>query len=623
MDAGSRGNRGRRGTRPDLAGETRGTRAGTDRRDRDAVDDRGRDATDDRGQTAVIAVVLLVGLVAVASIGILLIGAQANDEGRQQAETERIEQAFLELDSEVDSVARSESDERTVDLDLPPGSDAAVREEVAGRLWINRTNFTTRKTVTLVDRSIGAIRYTRDDGTTFAFQAGGVWMEEGRTTRMLSPPAFSYDLTRGGNNPTLTVPIVTTSGDTRLEGGEVRVRKKATIAPLNDESIVENDLVSMRVQSRWYVGWADFFRQLTRQGAVTVDHANNTATVEMVVPAVSPSVNSGLVAGAANGELKLKQDTVVDSYNSSKNSYAATADRDEGKVAVINDVQMQQNSEIRGDLEVGGDVRFETGSTSEVTGNLSHVPSTSFTKDDPKDGPPHVAGWVAPNASVRPRTQVDGFIDLHVGALADPGNNDNASTAVVSGGTLGSCSPCELENGSYYFDELTVGDGETLVLNTSDGMIELAVNGTMSLEGTGSIEVQGDNRVNVYVNAEGAGATSEFEMSDDAKITVEGDRAPLFWLYMDSNSDVVIQQGATFTGVIYGPSKGGGGARINLDQNVEVYGAVLGNVKQMGQNVSVHYDRALRNSVPVTTNIAVPKLTFLHVAVYEVEVEDD
>lgn len=616
MDVGSRDGRGRGGTRPDPAGETRATRAGTDARDRDAADD--------RGQTAVIAVVLLVGLVAVASIGILLIGAQANDEGRQQAETERIKQAFLELDSEVDSVARSESDERTVDLDLPAGSDAAVREEVAGRLWINRTNYTTKKTVTLVDRSMGAIRYTKDGGTTFAFQAGGVWMEEGKTTRMLSPPAFSYDMTRDGTSPTLTVPIVTTSGDTRLEGGEVQVRKKQTIAPLNDESVVENDLVSMRVQSRWYVGWAAFFRQLTRPGAVSVDHANDTATVEMVVPAVAPSVNSGVVAGAANGELKLKQDTVVDSYNSSKNTYAATTDRDEGKVAVINDVQMQQNSEIRGDLEVGGDVRFETGSTSEVTGNLSHVPSTSFTKEDPDEGPPHVAGWVAPNASVRARTQVNGYIDLHVGALADPGNNDNASTAVVSGGTLGSCDPsCELENGSYYFDQLTVGDGETLVLNTSDGMIELAVNGTMSLVGSGSIEVEGDNRVNVYVNAEGSGAASEFEMSDDAKITVEGDRAPLFWLYVDSNSDVVIQQGATFTGVIYGPGKGGGGARINLDHNAVVYGAVLGNVKQMGQNVSIHYDRALRNSVPVTTNIAVPKLTFLHVAVYEVEVEDD
>ncbi|PSQ18050.1 hypothetical protein BRD00_06135 [Halobacteriales archaeon QS_8_69_26] len=583
----------------------------------------------DRAQSAVIAVVLLIGIVAVASIGILLVGLEANQESEERAENERIKQVFLQLDSDVDSVARSESDERTVDMDLPSETDAAVREESAGRIWINRTNYTTGNEEVLADQAIGAVRYSRDDGTTFAYQAGGVWMEEGENTRMVSAPAFSYDVDKNGDSPTLTVPIVTTDGDTRLNGGDVRVKKQDTIAPLNDVTVVENDLVTLRVKSRWYIGWAEYFRQLTNDDAVTVDRDNQTATMQLMVPAVAPTVDAGVIAGAANSELDMQQsDNSVDSYNSSDKPYAShtASERDNGKVVVAGDVDMRQDAEIRGDLEVGGDVNFQSGSSAKVTGNLSHDTSTTFSSNDPKDGPPHVDGWVADNASVQSRTPVDGYIDLNVGRIRD--NNNNASySGILDDIESGSddCDPCVLPTGSYYLTQIQLDDDDVLILDTTGGPIDLAVNRTIDIQGDDSrVQIVGNSRVNVFVNGLSAGSDPEFRLASGAKWRVDGDRAPQSWVYLNEDADAKLKQEAWFTGVLYGPGRpGDGGAGIDMNQDARVFGAILGDIDPLQQNTSIHYDRALRQAVPVTTNVAIPRLTFLHVAVHEVEVEDE
>ncbi|PSQ16974.1 hypothetical protein BRD00_09340 [Halobacteriales archaeon QS_8_69_26] len=586
----------------------------------------GRD--DARAVTPVLAVVLLIGIVAVAAVGILLVSGDSAGETKDQAETERVKQVFLQFDSDVDSVARSESDERTVRMDLPDETDAAVREETAGRIWINRTNYTTGNTETLADQSIGAVRYTRDDGTTVAYQAGGVWMEEGENTRMVSAPAFSYDADEAGNDPTLTVPIVTTSGDTRLNGGGVRVEKNRTIAPLNDVTVVENDLITLRVKSKWYVGWAEYFRQLTPEGGVTVDHGNNTATMELVVPALAPTVDSGVFSGAANSQLDLKQSNqTVDSYNSSDGPYVSSSS-DDGQVAVAGDLVMKQDAKIEGDLEAGGDITFQ--GSAEVTGNLSNATSMTYKQDKPKEGPPHVDGWVADNASIERRTPVDGYIDLNVGTIRD--DNDNPSESdITPGNKLTGCNPCELEAGRYYLDELHLSSGEELILDTTGGQIYLAVNGTVRIENsTTRVRVQGPERANVFVNGVSAGGNPEFQIIQGARWLVEDssgtrtDAAPQSWVYLDSSGDAKLGQGSTFTGVLYGPgTPTDPGVSINVKQYAAVYGAIVGDVDKITQDTRVHYDRDLRRTEPVTTNVAIPRLTFLHVAVHEVEVEDD
>lgn len=605
-----------------------------------------RDGGTDRGQAAIVAVVLLVGLVAIGSIGVLLVGSQANQEGQDRAESERVEQAFLELDRDVDSVARSGSGERAVDLALPTGADAAIREDVAGRIWINRTNFTTGRTDVLVDRSIGAIRYTDEGGTTYAFQAGGVWAETANRTRMVSAPAISYDVTAGDEHPTLTVPIVTTSGDRRLTDGEVRLEKNETVAPLNDVSVVENDLVSVTVQSRWYVGWAAFFEQMARGGSVTVDHANRTARMELIVPAVSPTVEAGVVAGTAAQTMTLEQCTTVDSYDSSTGPYDPSNPNDEGTVAAFGDVVLRQGARISGDLEVNGEVEFRQDSY--VSGNLSYGSARTGgsgtacggeTVSDDDDLEAHVGGWTAKNASVEPRSEVDGLIDLQLGRAKD--ENDNASSpgvidALESGADADDgCNPsCTLTAGTYLLEELHLFGGDKLVLDTSGGRVDLVVNGTMELSGdageSAKLWVVGSERVNVYVNDETA--TSVVMRKVDVKTldpaaypssTDFTNQSPKMWTYVDHDGQVEIKGGTDYTGVVYGPGGDEAGALIKMKADPEVYGALVGNVDSIKQDAAVHYDSGLTESRTVVANTAIPRLTFLHVAVHEVEVDDE
>lgn len=585
----------------------------------------------DRGVTPVLALVLIVGIVAVGSVGILLLGADTTGQARENGETERIEQGFLELDSDIDSVARSEDGVRRTNLELPDTGDAAVREESTGHIWVNRTNFSTGTTDVLVDREMGAIRYSREDGTTYALQAGGVWRGGGENTVMLSPPAFSYELSPDDTEPTLTVPIVSTTGDERLEGGDVTLRKKQTISPLNDITVVENDLVTLKVQSRWYVGWAKYFEQLTGQGSVTVDHANQTAAVELIVPASHPPVKGGIVNGAAAGDLTLSNTIAADSYDSSTpGGYDSATASNNTSVYVDGNLTLRNQADVQGNVVVGDKFTIKN-TNSYVYGNVSHVGEYDLLKtwshhivDDPDE-----PRWQAPNATFGDRDSIDAIIDLKLGKVRGDNDNDEAGVPINSNDRLAGCGSgggCTLGPGTYYLEEIALGSGDELILDTSagGGDIDIAVNGTMELDGA-NVTVKGDGRVNVYVDSEDPATTDLLVKKSNVVDDDGGDDATNFWVYMDPDADAHLFKSTTrFVGVIYGPGTDGqSGTAIEIDNTVLIYGAVVGDLKSASNSAKIHYDEALVDTPTVVSGLSIPKLTFLHASVYEVEVDDD
>lgn len=573
----------------------------------------------ERGLSSVIAIVLLVGVVAVGSVGILIAGSSVTKQSQEEAEVERVEQAFRQLDHKIASVAASRNGARTVDFDLPADSDGAVREEDSGRMVIYRQNLSAGTVDVLVNHSLGAIVY-ENDGTRFAYQAGAVWRGTGNHTRMVSAPPFSYSTTKRGREPTLTVPLTVATGAQRLSSGEVRIGKVETISPLNDVTVVEGDLITVVIKSEYYRGWAQYFNRTMGVHAVALDPENSTTVVEMVVPTRAPSVEGGVILGAAQESLKLKQKAVVDSYNSSKGNYSATR-ASRTRILASGDVSLKQDARIEGDLVLGGDGDFDQ--DARVQGNLSHSGSSNLNFHSSPGT--HVTGWIAANASLGKRTSVDGVIDQNVAFALE--ENDNGESGNVSSKKLDNCANgkgCRLTNGTYLLDGIHLSSGETLILDTRKGSINLVLKGKFDID-NGTVRVIGDGRANVYLDS--ATGSEDFAMKQNASVVVPGKRAPGFWLYMDADAEAKLRQSASFTGVIYGPGRGDQpGTHITMSSTsdrIDVYGAVVGDIEPITQEVHVHYDGALASTDPIKTATAVPRLTFLHVSVNKVGLEDD
>jgi len=244
---------------------------------------RGRNDTD-RGVVPVLAVVLLIGFVAAASIGILVVGTETLLTTSSSAEDDRVESSFVQLAKDVSTVSSTVDGSRTVDFDLG-SSDGAIRKEDTGRIVIESSS----REEPIVNESIGAVEYS-DDETTLAYQSGGVWRGTGAETRMVSAPGVHY---RHGS---LTMPVVTLTGDQRLTGDQVTVSKNRTITTLSAVDTVEGQLVTITIESAYYGGWADFFESRTSDTAVSVDHEAETVVVELGRPGVDGDFENAVLA---------------------------------------------------------------------------------------------------------------------------------------------------------------------------------------------------------------------------------------------------------------------------------------------------------------------------------------
>jgi hypothetical protein len=86
--------------------------------------DDGSPAPRDRGQSALLGFVLLIGIGAVASVGLLVVGGEALSSTEHQAEEERVLQAFTELSQTMQTVSANDDVSRSIDLDA--GEHGAV-----------------------------------------------------------------------------------------------------------------------------------------------------------------------------------------------------------------------------------------------------------------------------------------------------------------------------------------------------------------------------------------------------------------------------------------------------------------------------------------------------------------
>jgi hypothetical protein len=224
--------------------------------------------TGERAQSAVVGLVLLIGIVAVGSMGILVFGLEATDQTADRVEDEQIQRAFVTLDKRIDTVAREDRGSREVELGLNAENEA-LRKESTGRIVVRTTESDTE----ILNTTIGSIEYTSDE-TTYAYQGGGVWRGTGGDAQMISSPDIIYQ------DASLSLPLTVLSGDQTLQADPVRIKKSET-PKFTEYDLVEGEVLVVEITSEYYAGWAQYFREEVDNAGVTVDAANETVIVEL------------------------------------------------------------------------------------------------------------------------------------------------------------------------------------------------------------------------------------------------------------------------------------------------------------------------------------------------------
>jgi len=563
----------------------------------------------------VLGVILLLGITISLTTAVIVIGTAATAETSGELGVGRAEKTLTQLDSKSAMVALGSTSRQSVPLAITQGASYKVKSE---RGWMNVTitNRTSDKTTTLVNATLGAIVYESDD-VTVAYQGGGVWKETESGTTMLSPPEFHY------RSATLTLPIIAVDGQSSLSSASevthLSTAKKFPNQTLDDDwrNPLTKSKVNVTVGGEYYASWGRYFEQRT-DGTVYFNHSAKTVTVALVTPPEERTVSKAIVATSGGGEIRVSGDgSRTDSYNSSDGGTYASTEGKNGTLATAGKVYVGGDGVVNGTIRSGksvkvtgsglvrGDVYWTTGEqikTSQVTGEIDRI---------------NGVGSEAP---------ITTFVDNRIDDLQT--ENNNTETSVIDGEELDFSGTATLGPGSYYLKNLTVQDGNSLELDTDGKNISIAVEDYVRLDDGQTIEVLGGGRVNVFVGGEDSDPISKADFtifSDGGKVQVPQENSTQFWLYGKTDFEASIQGSSStdqrFEGVVFAPGGSTGSSSFEIKHG-EVFGGVVTATVRLSQGGAVHYDQALAGTEVLPKDAELLQVTYLHVTVNEIKVDN-
>jgi len=549
---------------------------------------------------------------------IVLAGGSAISTTQDQLDTASAENAMTQLDSQASLVALGQSSSQSINMGQS-NSQYAV-DGNAGWMNVSYQNRSLSNDITFVNATMGSVRYDGDGGSIIAYQGGGVWRSdrEGNTV-MVSPPELHY---RGS---TLTLPLVTVEGDGTIDNTAI-FSHNDSVKHYPNESLknpLEDGKVTITIKSDYYRAWGRFLQQRTEGTVSYPSGRSNVVVFELTVPADYRPVEGGIVK-TGSGTLTINNNAGLDSYNSSRGSYGTTTcnggatastcpNVSSSKIVAAGDLDIAKNGNVYGDVEIGGSVAFSHSGAELESGNISHGAGVSGTNwpagwiNDPNN-------WEEQNASVQTPDAVSGLVYDKVTTLDDSSNNDNGDTGVDidSGDTLTGCSTdctinADSDTNSFYLSSLTVPNNDKLVINTNGQTVDIAVDGPVDLNGD-ELTVNGNGRVNIY-------SEGDVTMDNGFKTQLPGDNSSQLWIYTRHDNTVTMNNNVQYRGVIYAPGQdGGSGADVEVKQNVNVFGGIVGNLAIQNQNVWIHYDESLTNTKAVRADATTASVTYLHVS---------
>ncbi|ELZ31417.1 hypothetical protein C474_08957 [Halogeometricum pallidum JCM 14848] len=573
---------------------------------------------DDRGQSEVLGFILLTAVVVFASSMLVVYGSMAISGQEDVAAVSHAERGLDQFDARASQVALGGSSVQQVDLASLDNLGHAYTDDDG---WVAVTLRPESGAPTeVVNGSLGSVFYRRGE-TTVAYQGGGIWRADGEGTTMLSRPEFHY--TEG----TLTIPVVSVDGDTGLTD-RVYVRKNGTSTrafPDRSRDLhnkLESGRVEVTVQSDYYEAWGRYFEDST-DGVVTYDHDAEAVTVVFFALPDVRKYDVGIVATSGTGELRVAgTGAYVDSYDSTQGEYAATKSLN-GSMRISGDVYTTGDSRIDGDVTSGGIVNLD--GSSQINGNVQWT-------DEPEPDATErskISGTVTKIDGIESVDPIDSFVRAYTDRIRADADNDQ--TPYITDNELSvPGTTAELGPGDYYLESLNLEGDETLVLNTTDGNVRVAVRDWVNLD-SGNIRVVGDGTAHVVVASEAttrAQVTGEgskdvhFHVGKSSSVHIPGEKANRLVVFGPRHFSATVTGSnanpASFDGVIFAPAGETGTGYLYVKQG-DVYGLVMTGNLTAGQYGAVHYDRGLDNTL--TDDSTLSELEYLHVSVHRLLVK--
>ncbi|ACV13033.1 hypothetical protein Huta_2872 [Halorhabdus utahensis DSM 12940] len=234
---------------------------------------------------------------------------------------------------------------------------------------------------------------------------------------------------------------------------------------------------------------------------------------------------------------------------------------------------------VQGDLHVAGSITGQPSNLNvagqvHVGGSSGSISKDSSSPDSPLD--PGISS-IQHNANL---------ISQKNNELSNPTNDNTAESGDISAIENGGCSPCELEAGDYYVDEIDLTKNEKIILDTSDGPIQLFVNGPTDVK-EANLTINGSNGAEIYSNG-------EVDIHKDSEVVTRNPRqsaSSLTWYLPPSETFRI--KASTFTGLVDAPN-----ADLKMKSGSAdpvIYGGMIGNFDSITKDAQFHFDNALRS----------------------------
>ncbi|WP_263020114.1 DUF7289 family protein [Natronobiforma cellulositropha] len=564
--------------------------------------------TPSRAQTAVLGLVVLLGVVAVASVGILLVAGESSSGLERQAEAERVESAFLEMSKEIETATASRDVTRSVTVDVEP-SNGEIRLVERGEIDVSIDDESIFETGPVALR---AVEYTSNDGSTIAYEGGGVWRSSGEAVQVRSEPNLYL------SDGTLTLPIQTFTANGEFRGGSASVTS-TEITSRYSGLVEDGEEVTVTVSSQYYRGWERYFESIGA-GNVSVSASGPDG-----VGTVSATYDVDGLPEEPSGGLPI--DPSFEEAVSVDGPFSMKGTQFVGDVSATDDVVLESNS-VDGTIVTAGDVHV-TSQTGEVTGSIIAEGSVTMEGHTRVHGDivaggntygsdsGHIHGDVVVYGThgFSPNYQIDGDLvtdpdGTHPHPESLTGDNervlldDDIERMVASGDesefrTLTGGET--LTAGTHYIDSIDLGGGQ-VELDVGDGDVHLIVRDDIEVNQWGGIHVtnhEGGNVAQLFTAGDllaGVGGGGGFEFCPATNGNCDETATPL-QLYGTSEMTVSFNQHSRLHGIVYAP-----GAAFEGDNYGHIFGSVTVGSFVGDNNMNYEYDGELEHGIDQPTD---------------------
>ncbi|GAB3034968.1 DUF7289 family protein [Natronobiforma cellulositropha] len=506
----------------------------------------------------VLGFVILFGVVAIASVGILLVAGQTTTDIEQNAEKERIEGAFTELSAELETAASSRDVTRSVDLGHDPAmGEIAFVENGQIDVFVDDSS--------VFDdgpQPLRSLEWTATDGTSVAYQGGGVWRNSGDGSAVVSSPSLYH---REG---TFVLPVMNLTEANVSDDGDLTLQNHGSSSL---SQFTNGGEIRLEVTSVYYGGWQTYLESAFPDAEVEVvdeergyDGAQTVIAEIDVYPGNNPSIGTG-----------------VDAAN-------------------LVDASDGLSGPTIGSDVIAREIDCDNGAS---TGNDSEIIDCQYQEDEYNSTIRHDPVYEPEDETI------DHMIDTasnHGTDLGPVGNNENL----------------RLDSGYYFADEIDIDDQyETIEVDLSDGDVVLAVEDDVNMTGdSGKINVvnAGDNRFSMYVG--GDILLQNIEACVDG---CDGENASANWIYGKSSSVIEVSSAGTmFQGVIFAPSNDeddfSSAYDITLTGQIDFWGAIVGHTLSIqNEDTTMNFDEGVSELIPGPAD---ENVVHLHVPTHSLEI---